>query len=198
MTRTRRQIEQAFYAYLERSETRYCVLGANDSGGDIDIAIDPLDAPALFAMMDAFCRKNDIRLVQVLQHERSAFYFALAWPGNGGPPHYLHPDICGDYVRDDRYLLSAEELTRDRRPGVSEKGKALGYQVPAPATDFIYYLLKKIDKRELDDHHGKQLSAAWNRDTTGALAEGHRFWSGQEAALLTEAAASGDWEEVGS
>jgi thymidylate kinase len=127
--------------------------------------------------------------VQVLRHEQNAYYFVLSWPADGGP-RFLHVDVCGDYRRFGILFLRADELLPFRRR------EEVGFWVLSPAKEFIYYLLKKVDKGALDDRQGRHLSECWSKDEHGARAEVDRFWQGRDADLLKSAAASRAWQPV--
>jgi len=180
------KIERELISFLSKKKIRFCVLGF---GGDIDIAISPLQPFELFSLVQEFCQQNNLLLVQMLQHEQSAFYFVMAWFDKDRNVHYLRPDICGDYVCNGRRYLSANDLTQ-AASGNSE------IWTPSPPIDFIYYLIKKIEKLSLESEHGGRLSAAWARDPKGAEEWVRRFWKGKEADLLVKAAATDRWADL--
>ena len=125
-----------------------------------------------------------------------AFYHVVAWRARYTTPRFVALDVCADYYRNGRIFLRAAEILENRTPAFDKEGKKTGYYVPCSATEFIYYLLKKIDKQFLDDDHGSHLSAVWKKDPKRASAQIERFWSGQEAALLRRPAEDGDWAPV--
>jgi len=183
------------WRHFRQRGIRFCVLGAPETGlgGDIDMVIDRPRGRALLREIDDFARANGVAVVQALQHEWPAWYFVLAWQGADGAPRYLHPDICADYLRAARHVLAAGEIlaaVEDARDGA---GQSLGYPVPAPATAFAYYAVKKIAKGELADRHGAWLAETWRRDPDGARAALARFWTGDEVTLIARAAETGDW-----
>ena len=184
------------WRYLNREGIAYCVVGANGDGGDIDIVVGGLDGADIHRLMKRFCDETGVRLVQVLQHERCAWCFVLVWPGGDGALRSLRPDVCGDYVQNGRTVLGAGELLAGRDQARDGAGAALAYPVPAPAMEFVYYLLKKIDKQEIAERHGDHLSAAWRADARGARAGLARFWSEADAALIARAAEDNDWSAV--
>ncbi len=144
------------------------------------------------------CDQQGGHLVQIIQHEQTAWYFVLSWFDSEGNLHFLQPDVCGDYFRYGRLFLHADELLAGHREALDGEGRALGFFVPAPAMEFIYYLLKKIDKQELDHRHGAHLTARWREDPVGARSQIRRFWVSREAGELANAAERNDWSLVGS
>jgi len=68
--------------------------------------------------------------------------------------------------------------------------------VAGAAGNFIYYLIKKIDKQDLSCGSGAYLSAQWRESPEKGLENLHRFWPEPEADLLAEAARTAVWEQV--
>jgi thymidylate kinase len=192
----------ALFQLFEEQGNRYCVMGDSRAfpdriGSDIDIVIGPETLPTLVRNMFAFCAARRLRLVQCLLHERQARYFVLSWSAEDGRPRYLAPDVCGDYYRNGVLFLPAEELLADRRLAVNGRGEQRGFFVAAPPHEFIYYLLKCIDKERLDDRQGAHLSAQWRLDPPGAWRQLVRFWNAEtDVVLLAEAARTQDWEHA--
>jgi len=110
-----------------------------------------------------FCAEQQIRLVQRLQHEPTAHYFTLAWFGSDGRACFLNPDFCSHFYHLGRFFLGADELLAGRRAAVDENGRDKGFYVAAPATDFLYYLIKKMDKQDLSVRSGAWLSRRWRQ-----------------------------------
>lgn len=68
--------------------------------------------------------------------------------------------------------------------------------MPAPAIEFAYYLLKKIEKQALNDRQARYLSLTFGRDPIAAAARIRRFWCKADVDLIARAGASGDWSDV--
>ena len=199
--KTRSTILSAFFEYLEQTEMTYCVVGRTDIlpgeiVGDVDIVIDAKSSHDFHQFIFEFSRVNRLKLVQVLKHEQSANYFVLAWMGSDGKPKFLHPDVCTDYIRNGRIFLTADEVLSGRAPALDAAGKWKGFYVVAPAREFIYYLLKKIDKQALDNDQGKHLSTLWAKAPVDCNTEIGRFWSNDNAELLRKASRENEWEYV--
>ena len=187
---------------------------------DVDIALPPRFTRNLGTHLLRFADSVGARVVQFIQHEPTAWFAVLAWTDGNRPvghdrtehpyrpdhpshpshpdrpdppahPAYLELDLCSDYVRYGRRYLSAAELLDGRE----EQG---GVWVPPARARFAYYLIKKIEKQDLDETHGAYLSREWALDPEGARAWVHRLWRGEQADRLCDAAAHGDWERIGT
>jgi thymidylate kinase len=187
--------------FMESRGVRYAVVGDVSEfperiRSDLDIVVDQGALEDMDRWLREFFEERGARLVQVLQHEQTAWFFVFAWENETGGFDFIHPDVCGDYYRDGRLLLTAEEVLAERMRATSERGDDLGFYVPAPAMAFVYYLLKRVDKADLAARQGAYLSEQWRRDPTGAESQVRRFWRQADAARIIEAATVGDWEPL--
>lgn len=198
---TRSQAISKLFQYLEDDGVNYVVVGdtrgyPEEIQGDIDIVTDPRSLPLAQQSLFKFCKDYSIKIVQVLQHEHSAWYYVLAWFDGTGKLITFNPDICSDYFRYGRLFLMAEEVLAGRVRAVGDKKGPLNFFVPSPPKGFIYYLLKKIDKGDLDERQRDYLSSQWNSDIHGGMAQIARFWPDHEANILARAARTNDWAPV--
>lgn len=195
-------IARALFGFFDQNRIAYCVVGDTRTfleaiPSDIDIVVYPDLFDELPRILSRFCHEYDLRLVQLIQHEQTAIYFVLAWIGESGRPQFLAPDFCTDYFRGGRRLLSAEEILTRRVLVVDEQGVSRGFYAPPPDVQFIYYLLKKIDKGDLSEVHGEYLSARWHDDPDQAWSQMRRYWPApEEAELLARAAETNQWAAV--
>jgi hypothetical protein len=193
---------QALFDYFEHEAIAYCVLGDTRSypqtiASDLDIAVRRDALAGMPRAIARFCHEHDLHLVQLIRHEQSAIYLVLAWIGNAGKPEFLAVDACSDYRRSGRLLLTADELLEQPRPATEAAAAAGSFRVPSAHLQFLYYLLKKIDKQDLRDEHGEYLSVRWAEDPDNAWRGICRFWPAWAyAELLMNAAASGEWSAV--
>lgn len=173
-----------------------CYVSGTDIDNDIDIVIDPSSLQGIIKTLALFCLEYRGRIVQVLQHEQTAWYFVLAMTDPHGNIFYLNPDVCSDYFRHGQLFIKAESilLNRERYP-ISIPNCSICF-VPSPPLAFFYYLLKKIDKGEFNDRHGDYLSSVWKKDPEGVSVQLKRFWPEETVDLLSVAASQNHWSEV--
>jgi len=188
-----------FTDFLDLKKIQYCIVGDTSDypvcNSDIDIIVDPKSLSSLHQIISKFCKEYDVQLVQVLQHEQNAYYYVLAW-FDQNEVRFLHPDICGDYYRKGILFLEARELLLNRIKAKDESGNNMGFYVASPAHEFIYYLLKKIDKQRLDDKQGLHLYKEWHKDKSGALKQIQRFWDKDDVNQIAESAETNNWQIV--
>ena len=113
---------------------------------DLDIVINP---DHLNLLEESLVDFKSGKLVQLLQHESSCFYFILAHK-NGNGMEFLQVDAATDYRRNGLTYFSAEELSRARQ-------QWKGFWVASPETELAYLLVKKTLKGETPDHQKKRL-----------------------------------------
>ncbi|MCE2509405.1 MAG: thymidylate kinase-like protein [Alphaproteobacteria bacterium] len=198
---SRGAVAAALFADLERSNVSYCVVGVTEGlphsvPSDLDIVVASGREQGFATRLNRFCLNHGVHFVQALQHEQTATYYALGWRDEKGELRFLHPDVCSDYLRYGRRFLTAGEILSGRRLARDEAGNSLGFHVPAPASEFIYYLLKRVDKRSIGPREGNHLNAEWQRDPEGAARQVWRFWRGRVAQAIVDAAKRNDWSTV--
>lgn len=193
---------QAFFDFLEHHAVSYCVVGdarryPEHIASDVDIVVSRdafAEMPRLIAW---FCRAYDVRLVQLIGHERTARYFVLVWLGESGGLCALAIDVCSDYRRAGRRLLDAEQILALRERPIDEGGREKGFYVAAPHMQFIYYAVKRIDKLDLGPQAGEYLAWLWRRDPYRARRELERFWHNvADVELIERAAENNEWASV--
>lgn len=180
---------------------QYCVMGRTDSlpgspVGDIDIVLAQKDFARHRALTRSVADRVGGRVVQCLQHERSAFYYVIALPPDCGTRAYMTLDLCSDYVRQRRLFIHADDLLRDRSLARSEGGRLKCFFVAASHMEFIYYLLKKIDKRSLSNAHAQHLSDVYERAPLLADEWLGRYFLTESRKAIANAAVTGKWHWI--
>lgn len=187
-------VAHRLFNYLEERNVTYVVVGDTrhyDTSieSDVDIIVGSVRLEDTAKLVRDFSRTIGGKLVQAINHEQTAWYYVVSY-SHEGTTHYIHPDISTDYYRNGRRLLSANELLANSRHS------PIGFRVPAPANAFVYYLIKKIHKGQLDSHQFEYLRSEWIQDPEGASRQVDRFWSSAEAALITKALDANDFDLI--
>lgn len=185
---------QPLFDALESECSAYCVLAGYETlpdyaVSDIDFMVSEEDFARLPKIMQSLADSCGMSFVQFLQHETSACYYILA-SVDGATVTFLHPDASADYRRHGRLWMSAAEVLARRRKHRN------GFWIPSPADGFIYYLLKRIDKRLFDQTHGDRLSPLYIEDPAGCREQVARLWPAESVDLICAAAQTRDWQPV--
>ncbi len=135
---------------LSVSKIRYCILHGWQSlpenlFSDLDMVVRHADLRAL----ERTLRNHDGRLIQLLQHESSCFYFVLAIR-QGSKIRFILVDVATDYRRDWRIFFTAEELLAGRRQWKD-------FWVASPRVECEYLLVKKVLKGAMPEHQKNRL-----------------------------------------
>ncbi|MGI9533994.1 MAG: hypothetical protein ACR2NW_03515 [Thermodesulfobacteriota bacterium] len=108
---------------------------------DLDIVINPTH---LNLLERSLLEGKEGKVVQLLQHESSCFYFVLAHK-NGSGLEFLKVDAATDYRRDGFTFFTADQFIRRRY-------KWNSFWVTSPNSEFPYLLVKKILKGNTPEH----------------------------------------------
>lgn len=175
---------------LKTHQIKYAIVGNTDGypdtiGSDVDIVISRGQIEkfhrAIWEIQD-----ENTQIVQMLQHEIVAFYYIVFHFGDQGI-QFIQPDTCTDYYRHGKLFLEADYLLEGARE--APQG---GFMVLAPEKEFIYYLLKKIDKRKISDKQFEHLERIYLKEKESSLKECVRFWDKKCIGFIKEALDSND------
>jgi hypothetical protein len=169
---------------LDRSAVPYCFLSGHqesplDGQSDVDFMVWPRDAGWVRPLLARVAEQCGALVVQAIQHETGAWYFALAKQVQGGVA-YLHPDCTTDYRSRGRLWLRAEELLAGRR-------RCLELSVPAAAGEFEYYLIKKVLKQQIDCEQLWRLRQLYLSSPAECCARMRRRWPAQSVGAVISA-----------
>lgn len=190
----RAQVAKALVKKLSEKCERYCVLAGYDGlpesfDTDIDFMVSAADFKLIPRMVDEIGTEVGAKLFQVIPHEVSARAFFLA--AEVGPAiTLLQLDSCSDYRHFGKLWLAADEVLK------AVRWHPKGFWVPAARHEFIYYLIKRVNKRDFRSVHGTRLSGLYGEDPAGCSAALRRFWSKHSAGELAEMAAAGSWDSL--
>jgi len=167
--------------YFELNAIDYVLVGEDSTklksciDGDIDIVVSNRKIRTICSIVIDLCKFLDLRCVQLLQHELTAYYFVLTWQEHN-TWYYLKLDICSDYMCNSKCMIKAEELL-DRKI----KDESTGFYIPYPANNFIYYLIKKINKCSISEEQFSYLCSNREYCTDCELDSLKVFWSEEQS-----------------
>lgn len=177
---------------LKEHQIKYAIVGNTDNypdaiGSDVDIVISRNQIEdfhrAIWEIED-----DETKVVQMFQHEIVAFYYIVFHFGEQGI-QFIQPDTCTDYYRHGKLFLKADYLLE----GVREATQG-GFMVLAPEKEFIYYLLKKIDKRKISDAQFAHLEKTYLLDKEKCIKECATFWKEKNLKFIKDALEKNDVE----
>jgi hypothetical protein len=189
VARARAEMFAAFVGELNRAEVPYCLLSGYEnypdaSESDVDFMVGRQEVARVPGLLRAAARQSDALLVQAMQHETTAWYYVLG-KQVGTRVAYLHPDCSTDYRRDGRLWLGEEDVLRRRR----RVGQIF---LAARADEFLYYMIKKVLKQEIDDAQLQRLRDLYVACPEECGARVRRFWSGERVSGVVSAVVSGN------
>lgn len=186
----RREMFLGLCAALESEGIAYVILaGYRGYPHQIDSDVDFMVSETDFKCLAALLRRPGViagaTLLQALQHETTACYFVMAQQV-GERLAFLHPDAAASYRRGGRlWLHSADVLATRRR-------HAAGFWIPAAATEFEYYFVKRVDKGLVERRHIDALAALMAEAPADCQAVLDRLLSPTLVRLVAAAIADGD------
>jgi hypothetical protein len=199
----RTMVLQRFFDLLDERAIDYCVVGdhralQHEVHSDVDIVMPNRQLTAVPALMGEFAGANGLALVQDIQHEIDARYFVYSWKDSTGEVQFLPIDICGDWYREARRFMTADDLLDGRQfeERTTADGQVFSFWRPASSVNFLYYLLKKIDKGTLSEHACDLMRAEFAADPLRTIALLRRYFRSPSRELLSAYIESDDWESV--
>jgi hypothetical protein len=185
---------------FETAGMPYCLLAGYDGfpqhiPSDIDFMVAPSSNAQLPALISTIAQTSGSNLIQHLQHETTASYFVLAKLKDTNIT-YLHPDSSSDYHRSGKRWLLAETLLENRRRHPQ------GFWIPSAADAFSYYLIKKLDKGNLNATQANELTQRYHENSKSCRERLYKLLPSDDAALLeaalntNQAFEAADWRKV--
>ncbi len=157
---------------------------------DIDIIIPKEFFSTFWSFMKDMAAK-EIQWVQVISHEFTAYYSVVSL-SDGKKHHLLKPDVCSDYYRNGHLFLEAKYLLSER------VFNAKGFYQLAPEKEFVYYLLKKIDKGNISQKQFNHLVTNWNLNRQGCITEMSGFFTKESQKQINKSLTNNDIESFKS
>lgn len=182
------KIENLFHRLikiLDSNGITYAIVGKTETypqniSSDIDIVI-PRNMIPKFHSAIWQLETTHTKIVQMFQHEIVAFYFII-FDFSSSNRLYIQPDVCTDYYRKGRKLLSADSLLQN-----TVEAPQGGFRILSPEKEFIYYLLKKIDKQSVSEDQFSHLLHCYIQKAAQCMEEAKVFW-GEKDRLFIQAA----------
>jgi len=176
-----------FARVLAEQRLPYCVLHGwqllpHASPSDVDIATSFHD---LTRLEETLRSGSCGRLVQLLQHEASSYYFVFA-VRHGQATRFIALDVATDYRCGGHVFFSAHDLLRHRQ-------RVNGLWVAGPQMEFAYLLVKKISKRILPEHQKSHLQALCSSLGKEAYTAARRLLGARWGTLVVDWLVRSDW-----
>lgn len=183
-TAVKASLFRGFFTLLEQKEIPYAILSnyfeyPENIHSDIDFVVPEQYRASIPSLVQTVCFENDAHLLQISEyHNTSAFSCFVATLRDNVPIH-LRLDVCSDDHSRDKLILPWEFMLEGRRRYRDS------FYVPAPEKSLLHYLLKRAEKRNLED---RQMGALyrWYQAAPNAAEELLRaYWPGDHEQILT-------------
>jgi len=174
----------------------YCILSGYDQlpesfDSDIDLMVDANDFQHMPLLIQDLASGTGTHLFRTTQHEISACAYLLS-AQSGANLIFISADCCADYRHYGRLWLRADEVLASRRRHPN------GFWIPGASYEFLYYLIKRMNKRDFTAQQGQRLHRLYTEDPQGSDQMLARYWTGSHKEALRSMAASGNWDAMPS
>lgn len=179
---------------LSKESSAYCILTGYEDlpdsfHSDIDFMVSPQDLERVPEWIAAIAGATGAKLFQTIQHEISARAFRLT-AYESSQLVFVQLDSCSDYRHYGRFWLKAEEVLAARRL------HPRGFWIPSAAHEFLYYLIKRLNKRDFRVVHGERLSLLYSEDPARCRLLLSRFWNEGRVQNICSMAEKRDWQPL--
>ena len=143
------KISKYFIDYLKKKNIDYCYLGDHTNfpekiHSDVDIFIDFKVSKELKKILYDFLKNKNLNIVNFIQHEFNSFTVVLSQRVNDSF-EFIAFDICNEYVINSRKILSFQKIKKN----ILIK-KKFSFKILPNEYEFLYYLIKKIYKNDVN------------------------------------------------
>src|SRR6266540_1979719 len=185
---TKETIFRLLLEYLDTNHIPYAVLGPTDhypdlkEEGDIDFVISRKDFKKISHYIHKFCSQNNLIPVQMRKHESTACIFVLSFYNKQQEKfNYIKVDFCSDYIRRGHFYLSSDELLNNRSYTYDYDKN---YWQLNNTYFFIYYLIKKINKKSINSRQFMQLVKCWSNAKPTILEKLKKFFNDDDITII--------------
>lgn len=188
------KVARAVIAALAKECKSYCMLSGYENlpdsfDTDIDFMVNNQDFERMPQIIQQVALQTNTRLFHSVEHEITARSYSLA-AQSGSQMTVVQPDSTCDYRHFGSLWLRADEVLAARI------WHPRGFYIPAPAHEFAYYLIKRLNKRSISPEHGLKLHRLYLEDQAGCDRMIARFWKGTQQSRIREMAVSNDWTKM--
>jgi thymidylate kinase len=188
------QIARSLIAALTSECKSYCLLSGYERlpdsfDTDIDFMVDEEDFGRTPRIIQHVAQETNSRLFHTVEHEITARSYSLGFQ-SGQELTIVQPDSTSDYRHFGSLWLRATEVLRARRL------HPRGFWIPSAAHEFTYYLIKRLNKKYLNEEHGLKLHRLYLDDSIGCDQMIARYWNSRLGSALSRMAATNDWAEM--
>lgn len=181
----RETLFSALINLLENNHIKYAIVGRTEDyptkiGSDIDIIISQ-NKIHKFKSVIWELESEQTKIVQLFQHECVAFYYVV-YDITEKNIIYIQPDVCTNYYRKGRKLLDADYLLNN-----IQEAPQRDFKILSPEKEFIYYLLKKIDKQNISQEQFLHISNCFVKKPVACLSELPHFWQDKNLQIIETA-----------
>jgi thymidylate kinase len=187
-------VARSLIASLSNECKSFCILSGYERlpdsfDTDIDFMVGQDDFERIPHIIEQVARATNTRLFHTVAHELSARSFWLGYQARD-QLIIVQPDSTADYRHFELLWLRSEELLAARR------WHPHGFWIPSARHEFAYYLIKRLNKRSLDEDHEAKLHRLYLEDPEGCDQMLARFWKGRNRQVLAEMARNNHWKEM--
>lgn len=183
---TQKELFYKLVEILKEYNIDYAITGRTEGypdaiGSDVDIVVPRAQIDRFNTAVWRFDEIKGTEVIQMFQHECVAFYY-IVYNISADGVFCIQPDVCTDYYRKGRLLLKSDYLLEGRHESVQG-----GFHVLASEKEFIYYLLKKIDKRSISEGQFRHIFACYKQAPSKAIDEASKFWDSRGVGIVKQA-----------
>lgn len=138
------------FSYFKNNDYNFCIINGYkdiidqiDTESDIDILLKQEEFKNIEEILEVFCIKENLKIVQVLHHDLWAKNIFLFNPLNG---EYLNLDLYGELSRKEIIFFNEEDI-------FNSLDMYENIPILSSEKEFINYLIKKLDKDDLTEEN---------------------------------------------
>ena len=185
---TKQKIFIKFIEFLNIKKIDYCVLGVNNNfpiniKSDIDLFIDFKDKKNLFKLINKFCNLHKLNVINILQHEINSYYWVIAFLNTSKKIEFIQLDICNEYIVNNYRFLKFNNFKKK----TTIKKNKIKFRVLKPEFELTYYLLKKINKLDVDINSFNYIFYLFKKKNSPSLPELQKHFSSKYYFLIIRA-----------